>query len=208
MVEPLPSPESELPRPVEPTWRGVLDVGSPREVLAKLIEGDPLGLGPRCQQRTMSQALLIDSRRLYLRACAHVARHAAKYQGVPVLDIWLSEHIRKALKELVAEDAEVLRARDLLEIPEDPWIRGVADVLGVEPALVTRGCAAFNQAAYDVRSAFFGIVIDGQKPAAWAASNGLAEERARSCVKRALWLLGLRDELDLDDFLEGRADEP
>ncbi len=208
MVESLPSPEPERPPQVEVIWRGVLDVGSPRGVLAKLIDGDPLKLGPRCQERTLSQALLLDSRRLYLRASAHVARHAAKYQGVPGIDIWLAEHIRKALKELVAEDSEALRARDLHEIPEDPWIQGVADVLGVEPALVTRGCAAFNQAAYDVRSAFFGIVIDGQKPAAWAASNGLPEERARACVKRALWLLGLRDELDLDDFLEGRADEP
>src|SRR5690606_383102 len=129
MAEPLPSPEPGTPRPAEPPWRGVLDVGSPREVLARLIAGDPLELGRRCQERTHSQALLLDSRRLYLRASAHVARHAPKYAGTPEIDIWLAEHIRKALKEIVAEDAERARARDLLDVPEDPWILGIAGLL-------------------------------------------------------------------------------
>jgi hypothetical protein len=186
----------------------VLDLGSPREVLTKLIDGDPLELGRRCQERTTSQALLLDARRLYLRTCAHVARHAGKYAGTPSLDVWLAEHVRRALKELVAEDAELLRARDLAEIPEDPWVLGIANLLGIEPALASRGCAAFNQAAHGVRSAFFGIVIGGQPIADWASENGTTPERARADLKRALWLLGARDELDLNDLLEGLSDEP
>lgn len=205
-AQPLPEPESQSAE--ESVWRGILDAGSPREVLAKLVASDPLRLGPRCQERTISQALLLDSRRLYLRASAHVARHASKYQGAPGIDIWLAEHIRRALKELIAEDLEASRARDLGDEPEDPWIRGVAELLGVEPALVTRGCASFNQASYDVRSAFFGILVDSKPIAVWAKTNGVSEERARTSLKKGLWLLGLRDELDLDEFLEGRTDEP
>lgn len=186
----------------------MLDVGSPREVLAKLIESDPLHLGRRCQERTTSQALLLDARRLYLRASAHVARHGSKYAGTPSLDVWLAEHVRRALKELVAEDAEALRTRDLGETPTDPWVLGIARLLGVEPALASRGCAAFNQSSYDVRSAFFGIVIGAQPLSQWARENGTGEERVRANLKRALWLLGARDDLDLDDLLEGLADEP
>ncbi len=205
-AQPLPEPESQSAE--ESVWRGILDSGSAREVLAKLITSDPLQLGPRCHERTLSQALLLDSRRLYLRASAHVARHAAKYQGVPGLDVWLAEHIRRALKELVAEDLEASRSHDSSDGPEDPWIRGVADLLGLEPALVTRGCASFNQASYDVRSAFFGVLVDGQPITAWAKANGVSKERARTSLTKGLWLLGLRDGLDLDEFLEGRTDEP
>ncbi len=205
-AQPLPEPESQSAE--KSVWRGILDAGSPREVLAKLITSDPLRLGPRCHERTMSQALLLDSRRLYLRASAHVARHAAKYQGVPGIDVWLAGHIRRALKELIAEDLEASRSHDLGDEPEDPWIRGVAELLGVEPALVTRGCASFNQASYDVRSAFFGILVDAKPIAVWSKANGVPEVRARASLKKGLWLLGLRDELDLDEFLEGRTDEP
>ncbi len=156
----------------------------------------------------MSQALLLDSRRLYLRAVAHAARHAAKYVGTPSLDVWLAEHIRKSLKELIAEDEQALRESSPAQIPEDPWLRGLSELLGVESALVKRGCASFNTAEYEVRSAFFSVVIDGKPLAVWSAANGLSEQQVRAYLKRALWLLGLRDEFDLEGFLEGRADEP
>jgi DNA-directed RNA polymerase specialized sigma24 family protein len=110
------------------------------------------------------------------------------------------------LKELVAEDQEALRVADVDPTTTDPLIHALADLLGVEPSLLLRGCAAFNQAPYNVRSAFFDILVDQMPIREWAARNGCDEARARASLKRALWLLGVHRDLDLDEFLGGRSD--
>jgi hypothetical protein len=189
-------------------WKRVLGAGTPREVLARLVDGDPLRIGPRCQERLASQRLLMDLRRLHLRAVAHVARNARSYRGAPVLDVWLAEQVRRSVKELLDEDRQRLREDPPETGPGDPWLQGVGRILGVDPALVARGCAMFNLAPYPIRSAFFGIVLAGEEIGEWARSNGMEESTAQAAVRRALWILGLKDEADLDGFLEEGDDGP
>lgn len=201
---PHPEPAPEPRRAID--WSVVL-AGTPREVLARVIDGDPLSLVERCRERLERQVLLLDLKRLHLRATAHVARHAGEYRGAPVLDVWLAGHVGRAVKELVAEDAAVLRSDAPTPAARDPRILALAELLGIDPALVLRGCAAFNQAPYEVRRAFQGVVLDGVSLDAWARGEGIAVSQARALVRRALWLLGLRGDLDLDGFLAGGGDE-
>jgi hypothetical protein len=206
MGEALPTPDPASRPHGDAVWREILGSGSPREVLAKLIDGDPLDLVERCQQRLERQALLLELKRLHLRSAAQVARRAAEYTGTPDLDVWLSEHIRRSLKELVAEDEAALASNALTGPTSDERILALAQFLGIEPTLALRGCTTFNKASYETRSAFQAIVMGGTSVADWCRENQVPEVKAKSHVRRALWLLGLRGELDMDEFLKGGDD--
>jgi cytochrome c1 len=144
--------------------------------------------------------LLLDTRRLHLRAVAHVARQAPAYAGSPPFDIWLAENIRRAVREiqqeLAAEDAPSAGTND-------ERFAALADGLGLDPALLSSACARFNRSPYEARSAFWWVVVDGRPIAEWCRENGANMERAKAALRKALWALGVREGLDLDRWLEG-----
>jgi len=206
MDEPPVSAAKPHPAPEEPVWKRVLSGASPREILSRLVDGDPLELRSRCEARLRSQAILLDRHRLHLRTAAHVARHAAGYAGSPPIDVWLAEKIKKAVQELVAEAVEFAAAGAITEPPEDDRLAAIAEALGMDPSVLARGCVAFNRSPYEARAAFFGLVLDGRDPHEWCRENSSTSERARAALKSALWALGVRGELDLDDWMRGEED--
>lgn len=206
MDEPPLSSAQPLPTPEEPVWKRVLAGKSPREILARLVDGDPLELRSRCESRLRAQAILLDQHRVQMRAVAHVARHAPSYEGSPSIDVWLAEKIRKAVQELLAEAVENAASGEIAEPPDDERLLAIAEALGMDPHVLARGCVAFNRAKYEVRTAFFGLVLDGRDPIEWCRENSSTPERARASLKSALWALGVRGELDLDDWMRREED--
>lgn len=206
MDEPLPRPAPEGSQPAEPPWKSLL-CGSPREILKRVVEGDPLDLRSRCELRVRSQAVLLDVHRLHMRTAAHVARHGAAYSGVPPLDIWLSERIRNAVREMLQDEAELAASGAIPEPPEDERLLLIADTFGIDPHALGRGCVAFNRARYEVRAAFHGLILDAQEPTAWCAANSSTPERATASLRTALWALGVRESPDLDAWLKGGDDD-
>lgn len=193
-----------LPEPVragELDWRALFEGSSPRDILRRLVDGDPLGLRARCEQRIRLQALLLDVDRLSLRATAHVARHSLAYRGTPPLDVWVAERIRKSLTELLDEDDERSSARAIPTAPRDERLLAIADALGLEPELFARGVATFNRAPFTVRSALCGMLLDGTSPAKWTVANGGTVDSAIASFRRALWILGVREDMDVEDLL-------
>lgn len=206
--EPRAAPE---PAPAgDGVWRALFEGGSPRAILARLVDGDPLGLHARCRQRVRAQCLILDERRLHLRTVAHVARQAISYRGTPPLDVWIAEQIRRASGELLDEDTAARAARELPAPVEDERLLLLARILDLQPDVIARGASAFNRATYDVRSTFCALVLEGRDPAEWAAENGTTVERAMDALRRALWILGARGQIDLDELLdagEGGAED-
>jgi hypothetical protein len=172
-------------------------------VLALLIDGDPLELEARCAERVRAQAILLELQELQLRTIAHVARHGPSYRdrGTPPFDVWLAEKVRKAVGELIEEQAQRAGAGAIPEVPRDAQLVAIAEALGIEPEALALGCVAFNRSPYEVRSAFFGIVVDQRSPSAWSQENGTTHERTKIALRRAFWALGVRDEADLDGLL-------
>jgi hypothetical protein len=185
----------------------VLGDGSPRQILARVVDGDPLALRPRCELRVRSQAILLDVHRLHLRSAAHVARHGAAYAGAPTLDIWLAEKIRAATRELLQDEAEQVASGAIPEPPEDERLLLIAETFGIDPAVLGPGCVAFNRARYEVRAAFQGLILEAQDAEAWCAANSTTRERAKASLRSALWALGVRETPDLDGWLRGGDDE-
>ena len=57
-----------------PDGRALLAGGSPREILARLVDGDPLGLRAVVYERLRARAYLLEADRVFLRSLARVAR--------------------------------------------------------------------------------------------------------------------------------------
>ncbi len=136
---------------VAPDWRAWL-VGSPREVLARIVPGDPLGVRDAVALALRAECVFLDADRVHLRALALVARGAARYRGRPELATWLAEESARAVAAILREDVEARR---------DPGgaFTQLARPLGLDPDALRRGCAAFNRLPAADRAAFFALAI-------------------------------------------------
>ena len=106
---PGPRPPSDGSDALDPERGGLLHGRSPREILFRIAEGDPLELGPRIEAVLDEEGLLLDSGRVHLRALAATA-YAACANGPP-RDIgpWMRDRIAESVSGLLAEDREAER---------------------------------------------------------------------------------------------------
>jgi len=187
------------------TWRQWLACGSPREVLARIVHEDPLGVREQVAHALRSGAWLIDGDRVLLRTFALVSRHALRYRGRPEVDVWIRALADDAINAILREDNEVER-RGLLQkgpvqkgaAPPGRTAGGVAQPepgreqggafaalarpLGLEPRAMGRACLAFNRLPLPERRAFHALVIAGRTLDEIASESG---ESATDIARRA-----------------------
>lgn len=195
VAEACPAASSAASRP---HWRRLLSGSSPREVLARLVNGDPLGVRARVARRLADHCYLMDADRVFLRAIARCARFSGRYRGQPALEEWLTERVDEALGDLLRDDLEALRtqragtrasgpatasteARELGGAHED-----FARPLGLDPDRMREACVAFNHTDLPARRAFFDLVIDGHSLDALARSSGASATAIARRARRAL----------------------
>ncbi len=138
-------------RPARPArnTRALL-TGSPRTILKRLAEGDPLGLRERVDARLRERWLLLDVERVHLRAMALVAHRAGSWSGRPGLERWLTNQVDAAIDEVRAEAGP--GAAD-----------AIAAALGLEPRVARRLQAIFDGRSESERRIFIRIVLDGEE---------------------------------------------
>jgi hypothetical protein len=177
----------------EAEWRRVLCAASPREVLGRILCGDPLGLAARVEERLRARAYLFDADRVFLRAAARCARMALRYRGDPPLQRWLAERVDEALLDLLRADAE----GELRGEPAGPErlavFEALARPLGLDPARMHSACLAHNQLPQAQRLAFREVVLEGRSLDSLAARGdrsatdiARAARAALVCVLRAI----------------------
>ena len=173
-----------------PHWRRLLAGSSPREVLARLVNGDPLGLRAVVARRLRAQCYLLDADRVFLRALARCARFSTRYRGQPPLADWLEERIDEAVGDLLTEDLEAARDDAARSPTAGTAYEDLARPLGLDPAAMRRACVAFDHADFACRRAFFELVIAGRSldELARAGDTGATElaRRARRALDRCL----------------------
>ena len=173
-----------------PDWRRLLSGASPREVLARLMNGDPLRLVAVVEQRLRARAYLFDADRVFLRAAARCARFAGRYRGEPVLGTWLAERVDEALLDLLRADALAARRGEAPGREQLAAFELLARPLGLEPARMHAACLAHNQLGVEERRAFRELVLEGASLDALAARRGRpATELARAARAALLTLL-------------------
>jgi hypothetical protein len=132
--------------------RELLLFGTPREVLARIVPEDPLGLRERIGARVIARALLLDVERVLLQAQALCSLRAAAWRGRPELDVWLDQRVEEALAAALSDEPGEAQS------PEDLAL--FAAPLALEPSALARGCARFNRLPYEQREAFHAVVLD------------------------------------------------
>ena len=158
---------------------------TPKQVLARIVEGDPLGVRGRCMERLRSRALLLSLDRLVLRSMARAARAAMAYRGHPQLASWLNARIDAAIRDLISEDRENERAGLLHNEPgepEDPHYAFVSEALGVDPALARRVCVVYNDLSELQRQAFWAVVMEKKTIHRYAAEGHGPPDQIRQAL--------------------------
>lgn len=159
---------------------------SPREILARLVDGDPLEIEARCRERIETLAFLVDPSRTHVRAVARVARAAVRWTGETPLAELLQERIDFSIRELVAEDREEERGGVPPSEPWDPRYTFVSEILGIEPALGRRACIAFNSLPERVRCTYYAIAVLGMSVNRRTAQGYGPPERVKAEVEMAV----------------------
>jgi len=180
--------------PEAPQYPGceLLRASRPRDVLARLTDGDPLGLRERCRERLRLRAVLVSENRLFLRSVARVAYASMTYRGTPALATWLRERIDQALRELLTEDYEADRVEEPQADDEDEERYAfLTDVLGVDTVVARRASVVFNSLPDPVRQAFWALVIEGKSINRHVAEGHGPGRRVRARVKRAILAISL-----------------
>lgn len=139
-------------------WRTVL-AGTPREVLARLVNGDPLGVRGGVASRLGSGCVLLDADRIHLRVVARIARSAGRYRGRPAVDEWVDGHVLRIVAEVIREDHEAARGRASTEKEAPDAFTALAGPLGLDPRSMRKACSSFNVLPLADRTAFFDLVL-------------------------------------------------
>jgi hypothetical protein len=179
--------------------RDILGAGGPRKVLERLVDGDPLEIGPRCQARIEEEAVFVAWDRLWLRAAARIAYASRAYRGVPPLALFLHEQIDLSIEDLIREDREEERSGLPARTPRDPRYAFVSEQLGMDPGLARKGCIRFNDLPKEVRQTYFAVALGRKTFHRWIAEGHGPPERVHASLKRAFEALSIPyDEGDVE----------
>jgi len=201
LSEAVPAEASAQPagtsRPDRVDWRRLFAGVGAREVLARLVDTDPLGLRAVVAEGLKQGSYLLDADRLHLRSLARCARAAPQYRGRPPLDAWLAQVVDDALLDILREDAEGERADVPPTTEQLAAYRELARPLGLDPERMRSVCVIFNGLPADERSSFFALLIEGCSLDELAHDTGRsATELARAARRAFEALLAGADECD------------
>lgn len=132
----------------------LLAIGTPAEVLARIVPEDSLGLRPRLGAHLARHALFLDAERLLLRCQALCALHAPAWRGEPHLEAWLEERVVEAVAGFLTEEGEPGK-RDL-----GGTFESFAAPLALDPGALAQACARFNRLPIECREAFVALVLE------------------------------------------------
>jgi DNA-directed RNA polymerase specialized sigma24 family protein len=171
--------------PAERSWRKLLG-GTPREVLARLVQDDPLGIRGKVAARLDADALLLDADRVHLRVLGRISRFASRYRGRPELAAWIESCVAESVQELLREEHEAVRARTPAALEPVGAFATLAPPLGLDPKAMRAACAAFNLLTFVERSAFADLVLRGRSLDEVARAAGESATEVARRARRAL----------------------
>lgn len=177
-------------RPEEEPWRELFGLGSPSEILPRLLDGDRLELWPRCAEHVMHRCQLMDVERLYYRAVARIAHAGPTYRGRPELSVFLRERIEVSLNELMREDQEEERRGAPMAEGESARFRFLNEVLGMELPVTRGGVVRFNVLDEEVRQTFFALVVEMRRFNRYLAEGHGPPEKIRGHLRTAFEAIG------------------
>lgn len=167
-------------------WQALFAGGSPREILSRIVQGDPLSLREHVARRLRADAYLVDADRVHLRCLARCARRAVRYHGRPELAAWLETIVIESIEELHREDQESALGSSDAEATHGGAFSALARPLGLDPRAMRSACVVFNRMSAPERRAFFDLVIRGRSLDELARESGESATEIARRARRAL----------------------
>jgi len=160
----------------------------PRELLAWLAAGDPLGIGRLGQRRLARAAYLLDPQRLFLRVLARVAlegasRHPPRGRARAR---WLTQLVDESVFELLEEDRSEQAEGIEPAMPTDARYARVARELECSELEARKICVAYNALPTESRGMFQAVHVRQRELAQAARELGLELAAARLHLDEAL----------------------
>ena len=181
----------------------------PREVLPRLVEGDPLQLIERCAHHLTSEALLLDLERLHARSLALIARHLPEAK-VEDVSAWIAERVSEAASQLVDEELYEDRLGFPLSGTVDPRSEFLVGALGIEPAMTREISVSFHRLPIRDRRTFWRAVVSGESLSGITEESGETRDHVIEGLRRvirSLSLTGLRERDEGSDEFENEGQE-
>ena len=194
-----PPDETPEPFPGATLLRGT----RPSQILARITDGDPLGVGPRVMQFLRKRAVLMDSARLCLRTMAHIAHDAPFYEGDPPITEWIGEVIERSVRDLMQEDAYDEATKSPLRQPTDERYDFLVNLLGIPPGKARRACVTFNALPSRDRRTFWAVCVEGKSVHRYVAEGNGPPKKVKRRIENVFRALSFLDEDPPDLFSEG-----
>lgn len=158
--------------------------GAPQSILARLCEGDPLGLQSRCIEVIRERALLVSAERLITKSAARVAFTAHRRPNARAFDSWLRAIIERSAEALLDEDIEADACEQ--EGDDDERYRFLGAALGVEMHVARRMCVVFHALPLLHRRAFHALILNSVPLEKAASELGLDAARLMRILRETL----------------------
>lgn len=154
-------------------WR-LLQGGVPREILARITEGDPLGLQPLSEGRLHAHAYLIHPDRLAFKFAVRAAFVSAleRYAGDPPLAQWLDQRLEETIEAILQEDTDDELCGNGMREDQELFYSMIAENAEVSLTMARRIHIVFNNLDFEQRLPFYRIVVEGVHPQDYAESTG------------------------------------
>ena len=176
-----------------------------RDVLPRLVEGDPLELLPRCAAHLAREALLLDLSKLHARCLALVARRIEEVTAEDS-DAWLDDRVDEAAAQLIHEEQFEERLGFPPPRAEDPRSSFLVGALGIEPALTRGVSVSFHHMSREERRTFWRAVVAGEPINGIAEDDGETREGVLESLRgviRSMSLSGLPEKNRQDESERG-----
>jgi hypothetical protein len=185
-------PEGLLEGSLTPLPRGefpgseLLVADSPREVLHRLLDGDPFHIGDRCRLLLRQKAFFLNPERLFFKSVARVSYASLDYGGKPPLERWLDRCIDRSIEDMRSEQyEEEFHALPPEESDDGAFYTNFADKAGIEVPLARLACLALNNLPDETRLAFQAIGMEGKTIHRYVAEGHGPPDRVRRLLRHA-----------------------
>ena len=173
------SAPDKAPRPsgVDPARAATLFAGGRScDIMQRLLEGDPLKVGPCCQARVKFQAVLLDPPRLKWRALAYTAFLASRNGPAQhaSLDAYLNHAVDESIASLIEEDWLAENEERPVTLANTPF-RQLPGGARMPPERARHIALEFNLLRHAERRPLFAILVGGRSPMDVARAFGMTE---------------------------------
>ncbi len=175
----------DVPRTERGAAAKVLAGRDRREILRRIIDGDPLELSQLVMRRLVERAFLIDGDRVLLRAVARTAHAAPKWHGKPPLDEWLVQCVDASMEDLVQEDAGSAFFGMAVHENADSHFAFIAKAFGVDTSTALEMVATFNSLPEEARLTWHALAVEGKSLKRYVAEGHGPPSTVREHIRRA-----------------------